>query len=504
MKNTIKAFINQVKKALTTKSSLPESISNSAFVNANGDIIARDFKNDLAITVFIAGIVDDVSKREMLYNKDALTLAADTGIFAGGVILPEAYADLFTTPAEDFKQVTTVDADIISAAANTVSRDNSRPVLTALHIATNGYIEACDGFRAYRKKITAPNPAALNKYEAANGLLIPGGVASYALKGGVTISNGDKYIKLEDAAGLVLFARKLDGNWINLDAIYNPTSAREKARAAVVTVKDVKTLASVLKTAISAKPAGRYSRGEIVMRVRNNNFEYFIPALDIYGSVKAEADHDTPAGFFYTLNPKYLYDAIINQGGVILALPESKQAPAFCNTPDGSGAALVLPICDDGINPFDRYDREQREKEAATEAAKPAEDTAPESVTEAPEAETTPEAAPETAAAEDTPEAATTEAPAADPGDDTPETDAAPEEIPPEFIKAREIYRRLISSNYTPDKFRAAEAEIIYKEHRDVLQPIARRAGGLYIDTLAIIAAIIAAYDETEKEVTTK
>lgn len=233
MKNTIKALVNQVKKALTTKSSLPEAISNSAYVDENGAIIAHDFNTrhnepDHDIIIFVAGIVEDVAKREKLYNKDALTLAGDTGIFAGGSDLPENFREWYEIPADNYNQVVTLPADDLKAACISASKDGTRPVLTAFNINGAGYIEAVDGFRAYRKKITGIDTAAL---DPDNKLLIPAAAATYFKNGDVTISNGEKWLKLEDNAGVTIYARKLAGAFINLDSIYTGKYSSKTAAA---------------------------------------------------------------------------------------------------------------------------------------------------------------------------------------------------------------------------------------------------------------------------------
>lgn len=489
MKTTIKNLINQVKKALTTKSSLPENISNSAYADNHGNLISRDMPDsNTDIIVFIGGIVEDMTKCEKLYNKDALTLAADTGIFNGGTELPENFTEWYTVPDGDFNFVVKVPADDLKAAAYTVSKDNTRPILTFIHLAPAGMIEACDGFRAYRKKCDSLQFEALTDLEKNNGIYIPGRATAYSLKGDVTIYTSDKFLKLVDECGITLFVRKPNqGNFINLDTVYT-RDAKYKTPAATVTIKDIKTFTSVLKTAINAAKRQRFG---VSLRVFGGKIQYYIPVLDVFGSIEAEASNDTDTELYYTLNPKYLYDAIINQGGVNLDLPNSKQLPIFCNGDNSS--ALVLPIRTDGYNPFDNYKPE-------TEA--PATEAAAETVTPA-------ETTPATEANQDAP----TEAPAPDPETETAapaekleivpreEKPAAPVEvIPPEIVKAREIYKKLLACNFRPTKLQEGEADIIYNAYREKLQPIARKAGGLYIDTLSIIAAVMAIYEELEKE----
>ena len=485
MKTTIKNLINQVKKALTVKSSLPESISNAAYIDNNGGITAHDYNKrgepDHDILIFIGGIVEDMSKCGKMYSKDALTLAADTGIFNGGYEMPEAYADYFKAPADDFKKVGEIPADDLKAAAYAVSGDNTRPVLTCIHIATSGKIEAVDGFRAYRKDGKPLNLDALSKedIEIRDGLMIPGRAAAYGLKGDIQIFNSDKYIKFVDDAGITLYIRKLNvGNFINLDAIYTGKYASKTAATVTLNKASIKEFGAVLKTAISSKENGR--RGTIILRTRLNKLDYFLPGLEIFGSIDAETSTETAPDYYIELNPRYLYDAIVNQGGNTIFLPDSKQSPVYCNNEGMS--ALCLPIRGDRYYPFEKYDQERKqaaEKEA--EAIKTLNDKqnqenkfvniTPDDVKK--EAERQEAAAP----------------------DEKLEIVKREEITPPEIIKARRFYSQMKSCHFKPTAIQEAEAETIYKLNREQLQPIARQAGNLYIDTLSIIAAIMSVYD---------
>ena len=474
MKNTLKALVNTVKKALDNKSSI--EAGRNAYADKNGALIARSMKNNADIILFVGGIVEDIEKREKLYNKDALTLAADTGIFAGGVDLPENFREFYEIPADNFSQVVTLPAEDVKAACISASKDETRPVLTAFNINGAGYIEAVDGFRAYRKKITGINTAAL---DPDNKLLIPAAVSAYFKGGDVTISNGEKWLKLEDTAGVIVYVRKLAGAFINLDSIY--TGKYSSKTAAAVTIKDIKGFTSVLKTTITSSDR----RQGIVLRVRNNRLEYFIESMGIFGSIESEAANDTPNDYFIIFNPRYIMDAL-NQGGNIIYLPDSKTAPCYINDKGGDISALLLPIRDNGYNPFAEHDREEAEKREAEEAARIARKL--EAAKEAAAADVIEEApAPADNAEPETTEETT---PAHDDLVIVPRQEAA--EIPPEIVKAREIYKRLVNVGFKPSLMQEADAELIYKEYREILQPIARRAGGLYIDTLAIIAAITA------------
>lgn len=519
MKNTIKNLINQVKKALTVKSSLPESISNAAYVDGNGGITAHDYNKhgepDHDILIFIGGIVEDMSKCSKLYSKDALTLAADTGIFNGGYEMPEAYADYFKAPADDFKKVGEISADDLKAAAYAVSGDNTRPVLTCIHIATSGKIEAVDGFRAYRKDGKPLNLDALSKedIEARDGLMIPGRAAAYGLKGDIQIFNSDKYIKFVDDCGITLYIRKLNvGHFINLDAIYTGKYASKTAATVTLNKASIKEFGAVLKTAISSKENGR--RGTIILRTRLNKLDYFLPGLEIFGSIDTETSGETAPDYYIELNPRYIYDAIINQGANTIILPDSKQAPTYCNADNMS--ALCLPIRGERYYPFEKYDKERKEaaekKWQPTPAADPEKKflEVPEALTPADFTADEKEALKrindrqnaagrfESITAEDVKKEAEKIAAerqeAAAPAEKL-EIVKREEITPPEVVKARRYYKQMRACNFKPTAIQEAEAETIYKLNREKLQPVARQAGNLYIDTLSIIAAIMSVYE---------
>lgn len=543
MKNTIKNLINQVKKALTTKSALPEAISNSAYVDANGAIIAHDFNKymrepDHDIIIFIAGIVEDVAKREKLYSKDALTLAADTGIFNGGKELPEAYADLYKTPADNFNYVTTIPADDLKAAAYCVSADRSRPVLTAIHLDTKGlFIESVDGFRAYRKKLTkALDVEALTPFERDNGLLIPGRAAAYNFKHEIAVYNSEKFLKLIDDAGLTLYIKKTyqGAQYINLGSIYDGRgSYKREANEIKARIIDIKGFTSALKTATGAKDA--HGKTTIVIRTRKGFIDYYIESVDIFGSIEAETEA-TPDGFNAIFNARYLYDAIANQECYTLEISKENNAPMYIAS--GDACALVLPIR--GGNERDFF---RDYKPEAVTTAKPENQEAPakkELFTVPAALARDPEEAEairrinarqnaenkfvnvdaEAVKAEiermRTEKAAQEQEAAAAPVEDTPATEATPEapaeaisaqvsekleivkreETTPEIREARELYKRLKKCGFTPNEYQEADALIIYKNNRELLKPLARAAGGLYIDTLSIIAAIMTIGDK--------
>lgn len=462
MKNTIKNLINQVKKALANKSGV--AVFEQAYADGNGNLLARSLKDNADILVFVGGIIEDMTARQKMYNKDALTLAADTGIFKGGTEVLEGYPDIFTTPNENFTPVCKISVDDLKAAAYTASKDNTRPVLTGINFTPDGIMQSVDGFRAYRKKCEPLNFKALNDFEKEHGFILSAAAAAYGFKGVISVSLSSKYIRLEDTAGLVLFVRKIDGQFVNLETIYKtdgkPTNTAK--------IKAVKEFTSVLKTAKAAQSKAERNQRGVFLRLREGAIDYYIPVLDIYGTIEAETDinaGETTALF----NPSYLYDAIANQNCCVFEMQTEHYKPVFirntANRFEMNGDALVLPIRHDELAPFEKYDKER--KEAAEKKQQPT--------------------------------------PAADPEKEAPQEAAAPvekleivkrEEItPPEVVKARRYYKQMRACNFKPTAIQEAEAETIYKLNREQLQPIARKAGNLYIDTLSIIAAIMSVYD---------
>ena len=479
MKNTVKNLINQVKKAISGRTSLP--LSEKAYADKEGNLIARSFKDNADIIIFVGGIVEDIAKREAIYTKDNLTVAADTGIFNGGKFLkdmesPDTVSTFYDLPEADYIHAVTIPADDLKAAAYTVSKEHTRPILCNIHFTVSGMIESCDGFRAYRKQGNALNPAALDKFESVDGILLPYPATAYGLKGEVKIFNSDKYLKLEDAAGLVLYVRKPNqANYLDMSKVYEGYN-RSGNTTAIVTIKDKKGFLSVIKNSISTE-----RRQGLWLRVRNGFIDYLSDKLDTFGSIEAETSNETPADFYIKLNPKYLYDALGNQDGIKIYFPKNQHSPIFITDTADTLNALLLPIREDKTSPFWYYDKQLREAAEKKAEATPA----------------------PVATATDTDQEATT--PAADPEKEAPQEAAAPaekleivkrEEItPPEVVKARRFYSQMKSCHFKPTAIQEAEAETIYKLNREQLQPIARQAGNLYIDTLSIIAAIMSVYD---------
>ena len=505
MKNNIKALVNQVKKAINTRSAIP--MLGYAYADNNGDLIARNMDNHTDIFVFIAGIVEDISARNKVYDKNALTLSADTGSFKGGQTTEDKSIDLFDLPDGDFVKAFEISADDLKKAAISCSKDNTRPVLTAIHITPAGMIESCDGFRAYRKNKLTVNWDSLSDTEKENGVLLSAAVAAYGFKGSISVFNSDRYLKLEDSSGLTLYVRKYDKElkYFNLNNIYKDNIKLSGSAK----IKNVKEFLPVLKTAAAAD-----RRSYISLRLRDGRIEYHIEALDIFGSIEADTEI-FDSEFYITLNPRYILDAL-NQDCNYIEFDVTRHAPIYVSGNDGE-KALLLPIRDDGVNPFYRYDRiEAGKKRAAIEAINARQNTANrfENIGEA-------EIKKELEAMETPAESATVESPENTPADDleapeattaaTVETPAAPEMaapentepetvktsekleiLTPEMVQARFFYKQMIDCNFVPSKYETLQAMAIYQENREILKPIASKTGALYLDTLSIIAAIMA------------
>lgn len=461
MKNSIKAFVNQVKKAITTKGSC--KAAECAYVNNNGDLLAHEIGENQDILIFVASVVEDLNKCNKLYNKDALTLAANTGIFNGGEDVGP-FEDYYKVPEEDFKTYGAIASEDLEAAAISTSKEAYRPALTAVHLSKEGYIESCDGFRAYRKfDSVGYNSEALKPSES--GVFIPGRVAAYGLKGIIKVFASDKYIKLVDGCGVTLYIHKLTSNvYVNLNGVY-PEKIGADSKG-IAKIKNVKEFSEVLKVAAAAYKKDK-SAGGIILRACNDSIEYYIKALNIYGSIEADIIEATAGGYFIEVNPKYILEAL-KQGGRVIYFGE-KAKPSIIEA-DNGGAALVLPIRSDCCNPFDNMPKQEAKQEAAPEAVNPE---------EVPEAFTAPEEA--------KPEEAKQEAPA--PVAPVEVKQEAPED--PEVMEARAAYNELVRSNYKPNKYQEAQAEAIYKNNKAVIAPIAKKVKG-YIDLLAIIAVIMA------------
>ena len=482
---TINTLVNQIKKVIVNKTSIPAAAT--AYINGNGDITAVNF-SDYEIKAFIAGVFADAAAEDLnkCYNKDSLTLYTKTGALVNGEELPENCTEFFKVPEDNYTVLCTVTPETLKNCVAAVSKDNSRPYLTGININTNdAYIEAVDGFRSYRAPVELVNTAA-------HDVIIPGLAASYGYKGTVEIAAGEKYARLTDTlTGFTVYARMLNGPFVNITKIYEK-SYKYKA----VTVENLETITPYLKAACKLERENKLT----YIRFKDNRLDYAIPALNVYGSLETDG-HEAGAAAAY--NPAFLLDAITAAGNTFVYNPDSMMQGPLTIGEAGNAEALLLPIrCDryEVNDVFKALDIKGNTPAPVETDNKPEEMPAPdhmeEETTPAPVEDVTPET-PEEVKPEETrtPEAAAVAAINEKQNKENRFVNITPEDVKrQQAITAAQNYYKVLCG-YKVTTMQAITAEAIYQANRDILQPIARRAGGLYIDNIAIIAAITAAAD---------
>lgn len=482
---TINTLVNQIKKVIVNKTSIPAA--SNAYINGNGDIIASNY-GDGQIVAFIAGVFADAAaeKLDRLYSKDTLTLFTKTGALVNGSTLPENCADFFKLPEDNYTVLCTVTPETLKNCVAAVSKDNSRPYLTGVNINTeDSYIEAVDGFRSYRAPVELVNTVT-------HDVIIPGLAASYGYKGAVEVAAGEKYARLTDTVtGFTVYTRMLNGPFVNIEKIYEK-SYKYKA----VTVKDLETITPYLKAACKLERENKLT----YIRFKDNRLDYAIPALNVYGSLETDG-HEPGAAAAY--NPAFLLDAITAAGNTFVYNPDSMMQGPLTIGEAGNAEALLLPIrCDryEVNDVFKALDIKGNTPAPVETDNKPEEMPAPdhmeEETTPAPVEDVTPET-PEDVKPEETrtPEAAAVAAINEKQNEDNHFVNISPEDVKrQQAIKAAKTYYKALQG-YKLTSLQELTATAIYKANKAVLQPIARRAGGLYIDNIAIIAAITAAND---------
>lgn len=483
---TINTLVNQIKKVIVNKTSIPAAAT--AYINGNGDITAVNF-SDNEIRAFIAGVFADAAAEDLnkCYNKDSLTLYTKTGALVNGSTLPENCADFFKLPEDNYTVLCTVTPETLKNCVAAVSKDNIRRYLTGVNINTNnGYIEAVDGFRSYRAPVELVNTVT-------HDVIIPGLAASYGYKGAVEVAAGEKYARLTDTAtGFTVYTRMLNGPFVNIEKIYEK-SYKYKA----VTVKDLETITPYLKAACKLERENKLT----YIRFKDNRLDYAIPALNVYGSLETDG-HEPGAAAAY--NPAFLLDAITAAGNTFVYNPDSMMQGPLTIGEAGNAEALLLPIrCDryEVNDVFKALDIKGNTSAPVETDDKPEETPAPdhmeEETTPAPVEDVTPET-PEDVKPEETettPEAAAVAAINEKQNEDNHFVNISPEDVKRvQAITAAQAYYKALRG-YKVSTMQAITAEAIYQANREILQPIAKRAGGLYIDNLAIIAAITAAAD---------
>jgi hypothetical protein len=486
MKITINTLVNQVKKVISNKSSVPAL--EKAYINNNGDIIA----SNIEVTAFIAGVFQDAAAENLnkLYSKEALTIYAKTGVLAGGVDFPESAAGCFKLPEEEFTTICTVTTETMKSVISCVSRNDSRAYLTGFNVNMDaGFIESVDGFRAYRVPVDIVG-------RVNRSVVIPGFAGSFGYKGNIEIAAGEKYARLTDTiTGLIVYARLLNvEKFVNLDAIYN-----KNANYRTVTVKGLETIKPFLQAAIKAGRAER-GAGATFLRFKDNRLDYSIPGIDICGSLETDVSDMEAAAACY--NPAYLLDAITAAGDTVVYDTKGYHNAPVTIGKEGGPEALILPIREDSYTvngAFKKIDIiGNRKQEAETRPDNTEITPAPDPVKETTEAAPVPDSDPD-------PDPDNTAAPAPVTDSEAVKelnekqnkenrfTNITPEDVKrQQAIKAAQGYYKALQG-YKLTALQEITATAIYKANKAVLQPIARQAGGLYIDSLSIMAAITAA-----------
>jgi len=477
MKITINTLVNQVKRVISNKSSVPAL--EKAYINNNGDLIA----SNIEITAFIAGVFQDVAAENLnkLYNKDALTVYAKTGVLAGGVDLPESATACFKIPEEDFTTICTVTPETLKGVNTCISKNESRPALTGFNINMNtGFIESVDGFRAYRAPVDIVGR--VNK-----SVVIPGFAGSFSYKGNIEIAAGEKYARLTDTVtGLIVYARLLNAaQFVNLDAIYE-----KNGNYKTVTIKGLETLKPFLQAAIKANRSER-GAGATFLRFKDNRLDYSIPGIDICGSLETDASDMEAAAACY--NPAFLLDAITAAGETVVYSLKNMNGPLTFGKVGGP-EALILPIREDSYTVNDAFKKIDiiGNKQQETETRTP-EETRPDNITATPARDLN-NNAPETPAPAPTVSEVVNELNEKQ-NKENHFVNITPEDVKrQQAIKAAQGYYKALQG-YKLTSLQEITATAIYKANKAILQPIARQAGGLYIDIIAITAAITAAND---------
>lgn len=451
MKNT---EVAKIAKKIAKKALIP------AYITPAGAIVAFNEDASILFTAEVEAALQDTSKT---YTAAALEYTTKAGIFAGGEIATNI--DCYEIPVDEFAPVCTVDISILKHIANYASKDDTRPILTGLHIG-GGYIEACDGFRATRYQIDTAPDVSIN---------IPAAVLAYGgLKKAVTIEAGKKYARITSDTGAVFYARLFAGNFINLEAIYDTN----KTRPAITF--DNKELLSFVDAMRGLKdPDNRYRPAPLLFKLCGNRLIVAFNSSTVDGYKEFNiTGNDNDYIFTVALNPEYVYTALKGGADTINFEDNKNAAPVFFTESTAAGFnSLVLPIR------FSSYEVEEIinmvKPAAPAEDREPVEDSTPDNITEAPADNTS------TAhAVEDTP------APVEDRADDTPAAPAIPETIYNAVYRTACMIVALKKRNYTPTPAAVDYSEAYAREHKDIINQMQKARGHIYTSGVELIAAV--------------
>ena len=475
MKNT---EVAKIAKKIAKKALIP------AYITPAGAIVAFNDDASILFTAEVEAALQDTGKT---YTPAALEYTTKSGIFAGGEVATNG--DCYEIPADNFAPVCTVDISILKHIANYASKDTTRPILTGFHIG-GGYIEACDGFRATRYKIDTAPDVNIN---------IPAAVLAYGgLKKAVTIEAGTKYARITCDTGAVFYARLLAGNFINLEAIYNTNTTRH-----AVTFNN-KALLSFVDTMRGLKdPESKYRPAPLLFKLSGNKLIVAFDSSTVGGYKEFSiTGNDNNYIFTVAINPEYVYTALKGGADTINFEDNKTAAPVIFTDSTAAGySSLVLPIrlssyeVEEIINMVKPAAPAEVNQDTATTDREPVEDTAADSITEAPAPvavaaeDPTPDTAPDTStphAVEDAPAAV-----AEDRKEDTPPAaPAIPENIYNAVYKAACMILALKKRNYTPTPAAVEYSEAYAREHKAIINQMQKARGHIYTTGLELIAAV--------------
>ncbi len=455
MKNT---EVAKIAKKVTKKAFIP------AYITPAGAIVAFNDDASILFTAEVEAALQDTGKT---YTPAALDYTAKSGIFAGGEIATNP--DCYEIPVDEFAPVCNVDISVLKHIANYASKDDTRPILTGLHIG-GGYIEACDGFRATRYEIDTARDVNIN---------IPAAVLAFGgLKKAVTIEAGTKYARITSDTGAVFYARLFAGDFINLEAIYNTNTTRH-----AITFDNKELLSFVDAMRGLKDPKSSYQRAPLLFKLAGNKLIVAFDSSTVGGYKEFNiTGNDNNYIFTVAVNPEYVYTALKGGANTINFEDNKTAAPVIFTDSSAAGYnSLVLPI---RFSPYEVEDIIERVKPAAPAEViqdapapdrEPVEDTTADTITEAPAPVEDP--APVAVAAEDR-------------TDNTPAPPAIPENIYNAVYKAACMIVALKKRNYTPTPAAVEFSEAYAREHKDIINQMQKARGHIYTSGVELIAAV--------------
>lgn len=467
MKNT---EVAKIAKKITKKAFIP------AYITPAGAIVAFNDDASILFTAEVEAALQDTGKT---YTAAALEYTTKSGIFAGGEIATNT--DCYDIPVDEFAPVCTVDVSILKYIANYASKDDTRPILTGLHIG-GGYIEACDGFRATRYQIDTAPDVSIN---------IPAAVLAFGgLKKAVTIEAGKKYARITSDTGAIFYTRLFEGHFIDLEAVYN----RDKIHHAITF--DNRELLTFVDAMRGLKdPDNRYRPAPLLFKLSGNRLIVAFDSSTVDGYKEFNiTGNDNEYIFTVALNPEYVYTALKGGADTINFEDNKNAAPVIFTDSTAAGFnSLVLPIrfssyeVEEIINMVKPAAPAEVIQETPATDREPVEDTAPDSsIKEAPAAVAAedPTPTPDTAPDTSTPDAVE------DPADDTPAPPAIPEAVYNAVYKAACMIVALKKRNYTPTPAAVDYSEAYAREHKDIINQMQKARGHIYNSGVELIAAV--------------